>query len=280
MSKVKDKDLLDYSENQLRDIFTKAGLSNQDINNAISDYARYRKSEISSISTLSYNEIKTLGAEPFINKLKNLRQGGEIVKDILRKYFRYINYKKEIAESYQNSKSWGVVFTNCTLSDVDESQEAFVDYVEEIEKTQIKDVKHFQKLTGITHLNSWDNKTQKYINPDTEEESKDNAIKELEKTLINSRYSKYSRALDKALLYDGAKYKDLLLIKPHDYGLPKTWKGLLASDQYTAILYAISFNYLINEPAGLMLLPDLRSIAEEIEAPYSVVMDCFKLFNK
>ena len=190
----------------------------------------------------------------------------------------YLKHLKEIREAYEESKDWGVVFSTSVYSDVKEAQESFIDYVEETYQTKVKDGKHLQKLTGITHLDSWDSKAGKYITPDTEEEAKENAIRELEETVINSRYSKYFRALEKAL-QDGVKYKDLLQIKPQDFGLPKTWSGCLGSDQYSSILWAISFEFLINEPASLMLLPDLRSIAQEIEAPYSVLMDCYRLFN-
>ncbi len=191
----------------------------------------------------------------------------------------YIKHLKEIREAYQESKDWGVVFSTSVYSDVIEAQESFIDYVEETYQTKVKDGKHLQKLTGITHLDSWDSKAGKYITPDTEEEAKENAIRELEETVINSRYSKYFRALETAL-QEGAKYKDLLQIKPQDFGLPKTWSGRLGSDQYSSILLALSFEFLINEPASLMLLPDLRSIAQEIEAPYSVLMDCYNLTNK
>jgi hypothetical protein len=276
MSKVKDKSLVDFSEIQLREIFTKAGLNSQDIDKAIADYMRYRESELSSLSILSYKDLQNLGAEAFTEEVFKLRQGGEIVEEILKNYLRYINYKKQIAETYQESKNWVKVFSTSVYSDVKEAQESFIDYVEETYQTKIKDAKHLQKLTGITHLDSWDSKAGKYVTPETEEEAKQNAIRELEETLINSKYSKYFRALEKAL-QEGAKYKDLLQIKPQDYGLPKTWSGCLSSDQYSSILWALSFEFLINEPASLMLLPDLRSIAQEIEAPYSVLMDCYNL---
>ena len=279
MSKVKDKSLVDFSEIQLREIFTKAGLNSQDIDKAIADYMRYRESELSSLSILSYKDLQNLGAEAFTEEVFKLRQGGEIVEEILRDYLRYINYKKQIAETYQESKSWVKVFSTSVYSDVKEAQESFIDYVEETYQTKIKDAKHLQNLTGITHLDSWDSKAGKYITPDTEEEAKENAIRELEETLINSKYSKYFRALERAL-QEGAKYKNLLQIKPQDYGLPKTWSGCLGSDQYSSILWALSFEFLINEPASLMLLPDLRSIAQEVEAPYSVLMDCYNLTNK
>jgi len=246
----------DYSEVTLRNIFTQAGLNSDLTERAIRDYQRYRESELSSLSILSYKDLQSLGAEALYDKVKELRSGGGIVAEILRDYLRYINYKKEIAETYQESKSWDKVITTAVYSDVEEAQEAFIDYVEETYQTKVKDGKHLQELTGIT----------------------EETLEGLEETLISSRYSKYFRALEKAL-QEGAKYKDLLQIKPQNFGLPKTWSGYLGSDQYSSILWAISSEFLINEPASLMLLPDLRSIAQEIQAPYSVLMDAYKLTN-
>lgn len=257
MSKVKDKSLVDFSEIQLWEIFTKAGLNSQDIDKAIADYMRYRESELSSLSILSYKDLQSLGAEALYENIKELRSGENILQDVLIHYLIYINYKKQIAETYQESKSWDKVITTAVYSDVKDAQEAFIDYVEETYQTKVKDGKHLQKLTGIT----------------------EETLEGLEETVINSRYSKYFRALKKAL-QEGVKYKDLLQIKPQDFGLPKTWSGCLGSDQYSSILWALSFEFLIKEPAYLMLLPDLRSIAQEVEAPYSVLMDCYNLTNR
>ena len=252
-----EEGLIDFSINQLRDVFTQAGLNSDLTERAIKDYQRYRESELSSLSLLSANEIKQIGAEALADKIIKLRSGGEIVEEIYKNYLSYLNYKKQIAETYQDSKSWDKVITTAVYSDVKEAQESFIDYVEETYQTKVKDGKHLQKLTGI----------------------KEETLEGLEETVINSRYSKYFRALEKAL-QEGAKYKDLLQIKPQDFGLPKTWNGCLGSDQYSSILWALSFEFLINEPASLMLLPDLRSIAQEIEAPYSVLMNCYNLTNK
>ena len=247
----------DYSEVTLRDVFTQAGLNSDLTERAIRDYQRYRESELSSLSILTGNDIRQIGAEALADKVSNLRRGGEIVEEILRDYLRYLNYKKQIAETYQERKSWDKVITTAVYSDVKEAQESFIDYVEETYQIKVKDGKHLQKLTGI----------------------KEETLEGLEETVINSRYSKYFRALEKAL-QEGTKYKDLLQIKPQDFGIPKNWSGCLGSDQYSSILWALSFEFLINEPASLMLLPDLRSIAQEIQAPYSVLMDCYNLTNK
>ena len=250
------KEIVDYTERQLREIFTKAGLRAEDIDRAIADYIRYRESELSSLSILSYNDLQSLGAEALYQEIKELRSGENILRDILIHYLGYLKHKKEIAETYQESKSWDKVITTVVYSDVKESQEAFIDYVEETYQAKVKDGKHLQKLTGIT----------------------EETLEGLEETVINSKYSKYFRALEKALA-EGAKYKDLLQIKPKDYGLPESWSGCLPTDQYSSILWAIENAFLIGEP-NTSVRPDLRTIAEEIEAPYSVLMDAHKICNK
>ena len=175
---------------------------------------------------------------------------------------------KGIKEAYSKSKSWEDVITSGYFnSDEATSMEAFIDFVEETYQTKIKDAKDLDKLTGIKSLLSKEPNIEKGKEPT------------LEYILTRAKNSKYFRALERAL-QEGAKYKDLLQIKPQDYGLPKTWSGCLGSDQYSSILWALSFEFLINEPASLTLLPDLRSIAQEVEAPYSVLMDCYNLTNK
>ena len=174
---------------------------------------------------------------------------------------------KGIKEAYSKSKSWEDVITSGYFnSDENPSMEAFIDFVEDVFKTKIKDAQQLDKLTGLTTLLPKEPNIEKGKEPT------------LEYILTSSRYSKYFRALETAL-QEGATYPELLKIKPKEYGLPEKWNKVLGSDQYSSILWALSFEFLINEPASLMFLPDLRSIAEEIKAPYSVLMDCYKLTN-
>jgi hypothetical protein len=175
---------------------------------------------------------------------------------------------KGIIDAYSKSKSWEDVITSGYFnSDEAPSMEAFIDFVEEIYQTKVIDAKELEKLTGLTTLLPKEPNAEKGKEPT------------LEYILIRARWSKYTRALEKAL-QEGVKYKDLLQIKPQDYGLPETWSGCLSSDQYSSILWAISFEFMVNEPGLLMMLPDLRSIAQEIEAPYSVLMDAFNRTNR
>lgn len=249
----------DYSEVTLRDMLNQSGLNSDLVERTIKDYRRYRDTKTSYLSILTGDQIREIGAEALTDTMIKLSidRGFEIVGKILTDYLRYIKYKKEIVKACQESKDWNKVISTVVYSDVDEAQEAFIDYIEETYQTKIKDAKHLQKLTGIT----------------------EETLEGLEETLLKSRYIKYFRAL-KIPLQKGAKYNDLLQIKPQGFGLPKTWSGCLGSDQYSTILWALSFEFLINEPASLMMLPGLRSIAYEVEAPFSVLMDCYNLTNK
>ena len=167
---------------------------------------------------------------------------------------------KGINEAYSKSKSWeDVISSDYFNSDENTSMEAFIDLVEDVYKTEIKDTKQLEELTGLITL------LPKELT--------------LEYILTSSRYSKFSRAISKAL-EEGAKYKDLIQIKPKDYKLPESWSGCLSSDQYTTILWAISFTYLLNEPGYTVLAPKPRDIAEDLEAPLSVIIDAFLISRK
>jgi len=185
---------------------------------------------------------------------------------------RYLNSLEEIKTAYQESNDWVDVFATAVYNDVRESNEAFIDYLEEVTKTKVKDVKHLQELTEITHITEMYVKGKK-VKAKTEDQEKEFALKELEETLIGGRTSKYSRAMETAIL-EGAKYKDLLKIKPKEYGLPETNKN--SKDyQYATILDATSWEYLLVEQFAVR--PDLRTISRDLEAPYSLVLDAWKL---
>lgn len=192
----------------------------------------------------------------------------EVLQGKIKDYWRFHNYKRDINKTYQETKDWREVFSTTVYSDQIESQEAFIDYVEETYKTKVKDTKHLQELTGITKIYEGDSS-----DPEV------NALAELEDTLINSRISKYHRDLETALT-GGATYNELLTIDPKDYGLPEKWDSPLGADQHGSILWVISSVFLLEgTPLGLFLLPDLRSVAHEIQAPYSIVMESYKMIN-
>ena len=92
-------------------------------------------------------------------------------------------------------------------------------------------------------------------------------------------YYRYEQSL-KAILKSGGSYSDLLQIEPSIFNLPESWEVGLGKNKQEAILWAISSEYLLDEPAGLMLFPSPRVIAKEIKAPYSVIMDAYNITRK
>lgn len=162
----------------------------------------------------------------------------------------YSKSLEEIKTTYQESKSWDKVITTVVYSDSSSSQEAFIDFVEEIYKTKIKDGKELQKLTNI----------------------KEETLEGLTETLLNSRSEKYERAIQTAI-ENGAKYKELLKIDPKDFNLPETWGSFYSrtANKENTILKCIADEFLLMET--IVIHPDLRDIAEELEAPYSVIIE-------
>lgn len=273
-----NNEIKDFTVTQLRGYFTEIGLSPELTEKAIKDYERYRSSELNELFFLSASELRDIKTLKDVINRKAIKNGEDLVEEILLNYLWYIDTKSKIAETYQKTKDWATVFNTDVYSDSYEAQESFIDYIEEVYQTKIKDIKQLQELTGIYKLNSWDEKLKDY-KPVGEAEAKENAIRELNETLTRARFNKFSRAVGRAL-DEGAKYKDLIQIKPQDYGLPESWEYCLASDQYTTILWAISLDYFLREPGFIVLAPKPRDIAEDLEAPLSVIMDAIKDCNK
>lgn len=268
----------DLSQLDLKGLFINLGLTPELSEKAVIDFERYKEAELRTYISLLPNEISAIAYVGNLVKKRKLKDSADLIDEIVNSYIGYINYKSQIAETYQKTKDWATVFNTDVYSDSYEAQESFIDYVEEVYQTKIKDIKQLQELTGIYKLNSWDEKLKEY-KPVGDEEAKENAIRELDETLTRARYNKFSRAIGKAL-DEGAKYKDLIQIKPQDYGLPESWEYCLGSDQYTTILWAISLDYFLREPGFIVLAPKPRDIAEDLEAPLSVIMDAIKDCNK
>jgi hypothetical protein len=217
--------------------------------------------------------------EHYIQELR-----GKVLETVVGAFIKSSEFKDSLyKKTYERlktlgdeGKSYGDLFKEI-YQDVDYLNEIFVRLVEETEVVAITSAKQLQELTGITHLDSWDIKTSEYITPKTEEEAKENANKEIEDTFIKAMNYRYSKALED-ILQAGGKYSELLQVKPSYFNLPETWSGSLTKDQYSSILWAIHFVFRIGEP-NASVRPDLKTIAQEIDAPYSVLMDAHKTYN-
>ncbi|MFZ1323449.1 MAG: hypothetical protein WAT71_18005 [Ignavibacteria bacterium] len=165
----------------------------------------------------------------------------------------YLLRRKEIEDKYNETHCWDEVITTVVYWDDSQSNEAFIDIVEHIYKTKIENVKHLKKLTGI----------------------KQETLKGLQETIHSAREMKYYDVIKNAL-EKGAKYKDLIKLKPENYELPKSWergkepeKEIMNSE--TLIKRAIFFTFSFGE--SHFISPDLRRVAELLEAPYSFILE-------
>lgn len=177
--------------------------------------------------------------------------------------------------------SWGDIFTEIYADEMP-LNELFVKLVEEEEKVAITSAQQLQEITNITELHSyWDgekNEDRYYGDKKpTKKEAQKIARTEVEDVFTKAMYYRYSRSLNN-ILEAGGKYIDLINLKPSFFNLPETWEGCLATDQYSSILLAIAHSFSIREPNST-LRPDLRTIAKDLEAPYSVLLDSHKICN-
>ncbi len=212
---------------------------------------------------------------------KDIDRIKSIIAETLLKSREYKDklYKKsydKLKALVDEGKPFKEIFTEI-YSDESYLNDIFIRLIEDKEGVAITSAKQLQELSGITEIyGSWEENKEK---KPTKKQAQEEANKEIEDTFIQGMYNRYFCTLED-MLEAGAKYKDILLLSPKDFNLPNQWSGTLAKNKEEVIRWAIGFTYDINEPASLTMFPSLRAVAEEIEAPYSVIMDCYKLFNK
>ena len=193
-------------------------------------------------------------------------------------YIRFVKYYSDIARFYTELGSWKEVLLQKVIPYLPQYAEAFIYYLENLHQVRVLDAYQLQYLISLDTFPTWDRITGDYTGPQTEEEGSKNAINCLEEVITRARFDQYYRALE-FLLAMGGNYKDLLRVDPEEYELPSTWKYCLAQDKYSTILWVIAIEFDLPEAPTLSHLPDLRTIAKQIEAPYSVLMDSYVLSN-
>lgn len=230
------------------------------------------------------------------SKVENLQEyclqelRGRVMDNVVEALIKSSEFKDSLyKESYERlkalgdeSKSYGDLFTEI-YQDETYLNEIFVRIVEETEGVAITSAKQLQELTGITEIYGyWDEEKGETVpygdKKPTKKEAQEIAFKQIEATFTSAMSYRYSKALED-ILDAGGKYSDLLQVKPSYFNLPETWSGCLPTDQYSSILWALESTFLIGEP-NTSVRPDLKAIAQEIEAPYSVLMDAHKICNK
>jgi hypothetical protein len=249
----------------------------------------YSKNILSSLIKNKAEEYKLHKIQPTEEDLK--KDINTLLETVVSTIIKSREYKDKLyKKSYDKlkalgdeSKSYGDLFSEI-YDDEEYLCDIFIRLIEEEEGVVITSAKQLQELTGIEEIKGYWDADKGEVIPykdktiSTKKEAQEEAKKQIEQTFIQGMYNRYFTTIED-MLDAGAKYKDILLLSPKDFNLPDQWSGTLAKNKEEVILWAIGFTYQINEPSSLMMLPSLRTVAEEIEAPYSILMDCYKLFH-
>lgn len=177
--------------------------------------------------------------------------------DLLEKdYLRYITARQEIEALRAQGRSWKDIFSTGIDNSLIWALEAFLDAVEAEPGTQITDVDLLADITGIVDG------------------------QELQTLLFSGRESKYTRALRKAI-EEGAMFPDLQLVEPSIFGLPESWDRPSGGNgnKRSSIIWAIGEGYAVSFLTYNKVSPHLRSIAQDLNAPYSVIVEAFEEFH-
>lgn len=245
------------------------------------------KNILTSLILNRVEEYKVFNLKPNEEEIK--KDINTLLKKVADTIIKSKEFKDEIYnKSYNKLKAlvdkgetFGDIFTEI-YEDEGYLNDIFIRLIEDKEGVAITSAKQLQELSGITEIYGyWDeDKNERVQYKDktisNKKEAQEEAKKQIEETFIQGMYNRYITTVED-MLEAGAKYKDILLLNPKDFNLPEKWSGTLAKNKEEVMLWAIYLSYSIGESTGLMITPSLRSIAKQIEAPYSVVMDSYKL---
>jgi hypothetical protein len=168
---------------------------------------------------------------------------------------------KRLKQFHKENNSWAVLFTEI-IEEESHFCEIFVRLIEEETGQLITSPEQLQKITGIYEINgTWegDKKITKELKKQT---MRALATAEIEDTFARAMEHRYYEVLT-ACLKTGGKYKDLLEIKPSLFYLGEAY-------QEETIKKVLCIYYNLWDPPHIR--PDIKTIAEAIEAPYSVVL--------
>lgn len=201
--------------------------------------------------------------EPALQKFKGKSLPPEEVRDFLKDsqefdllekdYFWYVLARQEIEGLKNQGQPWRDIFDTAVNKQETRALEAFLDAIEAEQQLTVADADQLASITGI----------------------EDSQV--LRSILTIGRESKYLRALRKAI-EDGAMFSDLLQMEPSAFRLAEPWDGETGSKQ-KSIVWAIGEAYVISFLTYSKVSPHLRSVAQDLNAPYSIVVEAFESFQ-
>lgn len=204
---------------------------------------------------------------PALQRLKAKGLPDEEVRDFLKKslefnllekeYLSYSVARRGIEMKIAQGDTWRSIFASIMNQYKQWTMEAFLDTVEAMQQVQVTDASQLAQITRIEDKEA------------------------LASAMIIGRESKYFRTLRLAI-EEGALFSDLQQIEPAVFGLPESWLGLSGSEEnkQSSIVRALGAAYSLSFHSYEKVSPHLRSIAHDLNAPYSTVVEAFKGFHK
>jgi hypothetical protein len=146
--------------------------------------------------------------------------------------------------------------------------EIFVRLVEEKHGAEVTSWTQLQELTGFKEFYlTYDQETGAFTKEKiTKKEAQDLANTELKDVFVQAMSYRYQRLLE-SILVSGGKYKDLLEVSPTEFYLPESTKE-------DTIAWTIGLYFGMGEPEYARL--SVRAVADQIEAPYGVVLSAMR----
>ncbi len=160
---------------------------------------------------------------------------------------------KELLQMRKNGCSWLLVW-NSTFIDEPFEAEIFVRLVEKENKVKIKTAKQLQNLTHL--IGAAD-----YL--------------DIEETFLQAMELRFYFAMYD-LIKNGAKYKDLLNLEPEDFHLPEFWQTYCGEGSKDIVIKKAISHELHDL---LSVRADSMTVAEMLEAPYSLIVEAGKIYN-
>lgn len=170
-------------------------------------------------------------------------------------FTRQLSAKKllELEQMRKDGSDWQTVW-NKTYIDEPSEADAFVRLVENEYKVVVKNAAQLQKLTNLK-------KEADYL--------------DIEETFLQAMELRFYTAIY-SLIKSGAKYKDLLNLEPTDFYLPASWETYYGKGSKEIVIKKAIFQELHDL---LIVRADSITVAEMLEAPYSVILEAGKIYD-
>ena len=173
--------------------------------------------------------------------------------------------------AYSRLKACNLTWEQMLASEITDEEylrEIFVRLVEEKHGVEVTSWKQLQELTGLTEQYlEWDEATETATRVKrTKKAAQEVANEWLEETFLEAMKYRYRKFLE-SMLVSGGKYRDLLEVSPTEFHLPESLKE-------ETIAWTIGLYFGMGDPEYATL--SVRSVAEQIDAPYGVILSIMR----